>query len=78
MGIFKIFGKSNKGIPPKFPEHDHIEMSQKVKLIPHFVYSNSENRIIGEVLLTEDQAYQLNQYMRYKGTANQDIAFLME
>lgn len=78
MWIFKIFGKSNKGKPPKFPEHDNIEMPQEVKLVPYFVYSNSENRIIGEVLLTEDQAYQLNQYMRYKGTANQDIAFLME
>jgi hypothetical protein len=47
-------------------------------MIPYFVYSNTENRIIGEILLTEDQAYELNQYMRYKGTANQDIAFLME
>jgi hypothetical protein len=78
MGIFKIFGKSNKGNSPKFPEREHIEVSQNVKMIPYFVYSNTENRIIGEILLTEDQAYELNQYMRYKGTANQDIAFLME
>jgi hypothetical protein len=76
MGIFKIFGKSNKGNPPKFPEREHIEVSQNVKMIPYFVYSNTENRIIGEILLTEEQAYNLNQFMCYKGSDMQDIAFL--
>lgn len=78
MGIFRLFRRNNKGKPPKFPEREHIEMSQNVKLIPHFVYSNSENRILGEILLTEEQANELNHCMRYKGIRNQDIAFLME
>lgn len=47
-----------------------------VEFIPHFIYSNSENKIIGSIDLTEDQVRTLNQIMRYKGTDLQDISFL--
>lgn len=62
-------------------ELDKLEapsIRRTVELIPHFVYSNTTNEIIGEIYLTEDQANKLNEFMKYKGPYNQDIAFLRE
>jgi hypothetical protein len=42
----------------------------------YFVYSNKQNKMIGSIYLTENQAYQLNQFMRSQGVYEQDIAFL--
>lgn len=78
-GIMKKTMKNNVGNPPEFPkvnQEDTWSVKRHVELIPHFVYSNSENRIIGSIYLTEEQAYNLNQLMRYKGVDSQDIAFL--
>ena len=61
---------------PKVEPEEQWSVTRSVELIPHFVYSNTENRIIGSIYLTEDQAYNLNQLMRYKGSDMQDIAFL--
>ena len=71
--------KITKRNPPEFPKvepEDQWSITRSVELIPHFVYSNTENRIIGSIYLTEDQAYNLNQMMRYKGSDAQDLAFL--
>lgn len=75
----KLRKKMMKGNPPEFPKvepEDQWSVTRSVELIPHFVYSNTENRIIGSIYLTEDQAYNLNQMMRYKGSDTQDLAFL--
>lgn len=75
--IMKKTKKNNVGKPPVFPKtEDQWSITRSVELIPHFVYSNTENRIIGSIYLTEDQAYNLNQMMRYKGSDAQDLAFL--
>lgn len=78
-GIIKKTRRNDAGKPPVFPKvdpEDAWSVTRPVELIPHFVYSNSENRIIGSIYLTEEQAYNLNQLMRYKGVDSQDIAFL--
>ena len=46
------------------------------KFAPYFVYSNKTNEIIGSIYLTEDQAYNINKFMQYKGKQNQEIVFL--
>ena len=46
------------------------------KFAPYFVYSNKTNEIIGYIYLTEDQAYNINKFMQYKGKKNQEIVFL--
>lgn len=64
---------------PEFPhveEKDKMSVTRSVELVPHFVYSNHLNKVIGSIYLSEDQAYNLNKMMRYKGTGTQDIAFL--
>lgn len=61
---------------PNNPETEDGMIKKEVELIPHFVYSNNEHKMIGMIYLTDDQAYQLNKLMRYKGGNHQDIAFL--
>lgn len=79
MGIFKIFGKSNKGNPPEFPKvepEDQWSITRSAEFIPHFVYSNKRNEIVDSIYLTESQAFQLNKIMRINGVDNMDIVFL--
>lgn len=49
---------------------------REVDLISHFVYDNDTNKIVGNVYLTEDQAYQLNKIMKSSGVDGQKYAFL--
>ena len=72
----KIMFKRNTPEFPKVEPEEKWSVTRSVELIPHFVYSNTENKIIGSIYLTEEQAYNLNQFMRYKGSDMQDIAFL--
>lgn len=78
-GIIKKTKNNNMGNPPEFPKvypDNALSVSKRVQLVPHFVYSNSENMIIGSIYLTEEQAYNLNEIMRYKGANYQNIVFL--
>lgn len=64
---------------PEFPEVselDRISIIKQEEFYPHFVYSNSQKRVIGSVYLTENQASCLNKIMQSRGVYNQDIAFL--
>ena len=75
----EIIQKNDVNNPPEFPKvdpEDTLPISKQVELVPHFVYSNSENKIIGSIYLTEEQAYNLNEIMRYKGANSQNIVFL--
>ena len=56
------------------PDDEYVE--RKEKFYMYFVYSNKQNKMIGSIYLTENQAYQLNQFMRSQGVYEQDIAFL--
>lgn len=78
--LTKLFGKKTNIEVKKVDVVDKpaIGVHRQVNLIPYFVYSNSENKMIGSIYLTEDQSYQLNKLMQYKGIQNQDIAFLMQ
>lgn len=40
---------------------------------PYFIYSITDNKMIGNMLLTEDQAYQLNIILKNN---NNDISFI--
>ena len=55
---------------------DDEYVERKEKFYMYFVYSNKQNKMIGSIYLTENQAYQLNQFMRSQGAYEQDIAFL--
>lgn len=55
---------------------DDEYVERKEKFYMYFVYSNKQNKMIGSIYLTENQAYQLNQFMRSQGVYEQDIAFL--
>lgn len=51
-------------------------VEKNVELLSHFVYDNDKQQIVGNVYLTEEQAYQLNKIMRVNGTKDQRFAFL--
>lgn len=51
-------------------------IKKEVELLSHFVYDNDTNQIVGNVYLTEDQAYQLNKIMKSSGAKGQKYAFL--
>lgn len=51
-------------------------IKKEVELLSHFVYDNDTNKIVGNVYLTEDQAYQLNKIMKSSGAKGQKYAFL--
>ena len=80
MGILnKLFHKQPEVKRPEFPEDrgsEILSVTRTAEFIPHFIYSNKDNEIIGSIYLTELQAYDLNKLMRRKGVAEQDIAFL--
>jgi vacuolar-type H+-ATPase subunit B/Vma2 len=56
--------------------NDDEYVERKEKFYMYFVYSNKRNKMLGTMYLTENQAYQLNQFMRCQGVYEQDIAFL--
>lgn len=60
----------------KDKDENKDEVTRTVKLVPHFVYSNFDNKIIDHIYLTEEQAYQLNKISKRNGVAAQDIVFL--
>lgn len=62
----------------KFCQNNIIStpIRREVNLISHFVYDNDTNKIVGNVYLTEDQAYQLNKIMGSSGVEGQKYAFL--
>lgn len=49
---------------------------REVELFPYFVYSNTENKIIGSIYLTSQQAYDLNKFMKCKSDNPEGIVFL--
>ena len=58
----------------KESKDEYVE--RKEKFYMYYVYSNKRNKMLGSMYLTENQAYQLNQFMRSQGAYEQDIAFL--
>lgn len=58
----------------KESKDEYVE--RKEKFYMYYVYSNKRNKMLGSMYLTENQAYQLNQFMRSQGVYEQDIAFL--
>jgi len=56
--------------------NDDEYVTRTEKFYMYFVYSNKRNKMLGTMYLTENQAYQLNQFMRNQGVYEQDIAFL--
>ena len=56
--------------------NDDEYVARTEKFYMYFVYSNKRNKMLGTMYLTENQAYQLNQFMRNQGVYEQDIAFL--
>ena len=54
---------------------DEDAIVKSLILYPYFIYSNKENKMIGEIMLSEDQANALNKSM--KGYSSpQDISFV--
>ena len=43
---------------------------------PFIIYSNKDNQTIGEIELTDEQSYKLNEINRRDGVYRQDIVFL--
>ena len=53
---------------------DEDAIVKSVVLYPYFVYSYKENKILGDIQLTEEQARMINNYL--KKSNPQDISFL--
>lgn len=51
--------------------------SRKVELFPYFVHDNVENKTVGNLFLTKDQADMLNKIMARNGANHQRYAFLI-
>lgn len=50
---------------------------RKEKFYSYFIYSNKENKMIGCIYLTENQAYTLNRLMKLRfNKENPDISFI--
>jgi len=85
MGVFQmiksLIQKLSKSKPNQETSSDtkHLDdwgLVREVELFPYFVYSNTENKIIGSIYLTAQQAYDLNKFMKRKADNPEGIAFL--
>lgn len=57
-------------------EQDTDSVTRTEKFYPYFVHSRNDNKIIGTVYLTENQAYSINNILKNHLGNDQDIVFL--
>lgn len=51
--------------------------TKKAKFYPYIVFDNKQQKTVGNVFLTEDQANELNRIMKIDGANKQRYAFLI-
>lgn len=65
-----------KEVEDPTPKEDSDAVVRTGKFYSYFIYSRKENKIVGNIFLTENQAYILNDTLKHSSGDNQDIAFL--